>query len=350
MVWFWWGRDPKPGTIVTRYEPPRGMSAGLMRYCWKQRFDERVVWAGLASLVWRGLAVFETREDGTYIRPVWPPKRKAQLPREESAAYSELASASGRDGVQLAMTDELMRSMTVRMAAVVMQRGQGQWFVENRTPVLAGALLSAAALMIALDLSTFEQTALLILPAPIIAVSGFYLYFLVQRVFELARVAGTHFTKKIIGRLATMLIFTLSCLAGIWFGSMFLYAAMGWKALAIVAELTAINLLFVHLMKAPTREGRRLLDEIEGFRHFLQEVEHLPMNRADEPSTRQGLYEEYLPYALALEVEQQWCDQMAAVGSSSRQYDAVERGTMYHLGMWNGSPVDVAIAPLKNGR
>ena len=128
VVWFWWGRDPKPGTIVTQYGPPRGMSPGMMRYCWKQRFDERVVWAGLSNLAWRGLAVFEAKGDGTYIKPVWPPRRKTGLPREEAALYTELASARGRHGVRLAMTDELMTRMTVRMAMRVMQQGHGRWF------------------------------------------------------------------------------------------------------------------------------------------------------------------------------------------------------------------------------
>jgi hypothetical protein len=343
VVWLWWGRDPKPGTMVTLYEPPRGMSPGLMRYCWKQRFDERVVWAGLANLVWRGLAVFETREDGTYIRPVWPPQRKPVLPREEAALYEELATANGRRGVRLAMTDELMAKMTVRMALRVMQQERGRWFVENRESVLAGGVLSIAGLLLAARPSSLEQIAVLVLPSPIMAVSAFYLYFLVQRIAELARVAENHFTKAIAGRMTTMLFFAMSCLAGIWFGAIFIYAVLGWKVLVVMAAMTGINLLFLYLMKSPTREGRKLLDEIEGFRHFLEMVEHLPMDRPEAPDAKRGLYEEYLPYALALEVEQKWCDQVAAVASSARHYEALERGTVYHLGMWDGRPVDVAI-------
>jgi hypothetical protein len=344
VVWFWWGRDPKPGTIVTLYEPPRGMSPGRIRYCWKQRFDERVVWAGLASLAWRGLTAFETREDGTYVRPVWPPPKKPVLPREEAVLHDDLATAKGRRGIPLAMSDEWMSHMAVRMADSLVRQERGRWFVENRRPVLAGAALSIIALLISVKPNTFDQVALLVLPTPIMAVSAFYLYFLVQRIAELVRVAGNHFTRAIAARLATMLVFGVSCLAGIWFGLIFLFVAVGWKVLPVMVALTAINLLFLHLMKAPTREGRKLLDEIEGFRHFLQMVEHLPMDRPASPTER-GLYEQYLPYALALEVEQEWCDQMAAFASSSRQYLALEKGTVYHLGMWDGRPVDVAIVP-----
>lgn len=349
VVWVWWGRDPKPGTIVTLYDPPRGMSPGLMRYCWKQRFDERVVWAGLASLVWRGLAVFETREDGTYVRPVWPPETKPALPEDEAELYDELATARGRHGARLAMTDELMTRMTLRMAVRVMQLERGRWFVENREAVLAGMVLSMLALMLALKPTSLEQIAVLVLPAPIMAVSAFYLFFLAQRIKELVKVAGDQITRAIASRLATMLFLAVSCLTGVWFGALFQYIVLGWKALMVMAALTAINLLFLHLMKAPTREGRKLLDEIEGFRHFLDMVEQLPMDRPDVPE-KQGLYEEYLPYAIALEVEQHWCDQMTAVASSSHQFEALEKGTLYHLGMWNGRPVDVAFTMRRGGR
>jgi hypothetical protein len=341
VVWLLWGRDPLAGTVVTRYDPPRGMSAGLMRYCWKQRFDERVVWAGLAGLVRRGLADFETREDGTYIRPVWPPEKKAALPKEEAVLYSDLATAKGRRGVRLAMTDESMSRMTVRMAESLNGQERGRWFVENRKTVLLGTVLSGAALLLAVDPSN-DQFYSLLVSAPLIAVSTFYLYLLTQRIAELVRVAGEHFTKAVAGRLATMLVLALSCVAGIWIASIVMYANMGWSVLEVVASLTLINLLFLYLMKAPTREGRKLLDEIEGFRHFLQMVEHLPMDRPEAPGPKRGLYEAYLPYALALEVEQQWCDQIAAIASSTRQYEELEKASVFHLGMWDGRPVDVA--------
>src|SRR4051812_18181308 len=182
----------------------------------------------------------------------------------------------------------------------------------------------------------------LLVSAPLIAVSTFYLYLLTQRIAELVRVAGEHFTKAVAVRLATMLVLALSCVAGIWIASIVMYANMGWSVLEVVASLTLINLLFLYLMKAPTREGRKLLDEIEGFRHFLQMVEHLPMDRPEAPGPKRGLYEAYLPYALALEVEQQWCDQIAAIASSTRQYEELEKASVFHLGMWDGRPVDVA--------
>ncbi len=58
----------------------------------------------------------------------------------------------------------------------------------------------------------------------------------------------------------------------------------------------------------PTKSGQELLDAIEGFREYLKSVERFPINRPDAPGVHAGLYEKYLPYAVALEVEQSWSD------------------------------------------
>lgn len=346
LTWFWWGRDSKPGTIVTLYEPARGLSPALMRYVWKERFDERVVWSGLLSLVSQGLAVLEKKEDATYIKPVWPPKRKLALPDEEQALYDDLASAKGHKGVRLSLADEWMAHMAARMAATLRVTQQGRWFVENRSVVLAGSVLSGVSIVIAAAPTSLEQVAALASPAGLIAVGAFYGYFLVQRIWELIRVGREHANFPVLRRLVVMILLSIPSAAAVYLGSVILYGNFGMRPLVMAAALTFVNLLFLYLMKAPTKQGRKLLDEIEGFRHFLGMVEHLPLDWPDAPSSRPGLYEKYLPYALALEVEQQWCDQMAAIASSDHEIAELGEGVhVFNVGMWDGRPVEIAYVP-----
>ena len=126
----------------------------------------------------------------------------------------------------MAMTDEWMSHMTVRMAESLNGQERGRWFIENRKAVLVGTVLSGAALLLAVDPSA-DQFYSLLVSAPLIAVSTFYLYFLIQRVAELVRVAGEHFTKAIAGRLATMLMLALACIAGIWIASIVIVREYG---------------------------------------------------------------------------------------------------------------------------
>ena len=40
VMWSIEGRDPQRGTIVIQYEPPASLSPSMLRYVWKETFDE----------------------------------------------------------------------------------------------------------------------------------------------------------------------------------------------------------------------------------------------------------------------------------------------------------------------
>ncbi len=80
-----------------------------------------------------------------------------------------------------------------------------------------------------------------------------------------------------------------------------------------LALLFLINVVFFRLLKAPTAKGRRLMDEIEGFRMYLDVAEKDRLNLLNPPEETPELFEKYLPYALALDVEQRWAERFADV-------------------------------------
>jgi len=94
----------------------------------------------------------------------------------------------------------------------------------------------------------------------------------------------------------------------------------------VSALMLATHILFGWLLKAPTPEGRRVMDEIEGLQRYLSvaerdEIGATPTPGAGgEPSLDAGRYERLLPYALALDVEAAWSDRFTrAVGVQEAQ-------------------------------
>lgn len=75
---------------------------------------------------------------------------------------------------------------------------------------------------------------------------------------------------------------------------------------AAVAALVLLNLVFGVLLFAPTPQGRRMADALEGFRLYLSVAEAERMNMAGRPDFTTELFERYLPYAIALGVERPW--------------------------------------------
>ena len=79
----------------------------------------------------------------------------------------------------------------------------------------------------------------------------------------------------------------------------------------------ALNSIFMVLMRAPTAEGRRLLEQLAGFREFLLRVEQDRLDRLNTPAQKAELMNRFLPYAIALGVREGWGDTMAATFSNA---------------------------------
>jgi uncharacterized membrane protein len=100
--------------------------------------------------------------------------------------------------------------------------------------------------------------------------------------------------------------------------------ASGWLlplALPLIGLPLVISAFF--WIAAPTREGRAVLDRIAGFRQYLSITEGERLDRMTPPKDTPELFERYLPFAIALGVENRWADRfqgvLAEAGTAGRQ-------------------------------
>jgi len=93
----------------------------------------------------------------------------------------------------------------------------------------------------------------------------------------------------------------------------------------------ALHGLFVFLMRAPTPAGRIVMDEIEGFKSYLNTAEQDRLDRMRSPALTPEVFETFLPYAYALGVENNWCQRFAReLPEEARQQSG------YHPGWYSG--------------
>ena len=108
-------------------------------------------------------------------------------------------------------------------------------------------------------------------------------------------------------------LFSLPFLAGWFFGMwMLLHSASPWVCGLYAAGIT-LCIVFHHLLKRPTPEGQKLRDQILGFKKYLSVAEADRLGLENPPERTPQLFEKFLPYALALGVEQAWSEQFADV-------------------------------------
>jgi uncharacterized membrane protein YgcG len=122
-------------------------------------------------------------------------------------------------------------------------------------------------------------------------------------------------------------LFSIPFVAGEILGLFMLAFSTSFLVIVILASIVFINYLFYHWLKAPTRAGRKVLDKIEGFKMFLSATEKDRLNLMNPPERTPELFEKYLPYALALDIEQAWAEQFSDVlsgaGIGGRTYSPV---------------------------
>jgi uncharacterized membrane protein len=100
--------------------------------------------------------------------------------------------------------------------------------------------------------------------------------------------------------------------------------APGLYILGIAAiVLVFLNAIFQYLLRAPTVAGRKLLDQIEGFRMYMTTAEEERLKILNPPEKTPELFERYLPYALALDCENEWNTKFAAVLAAAAAAGAV---------------------------
>jgi len=137
--------------------------------------------------------------------------------------------------------------------------------------------------------------------------------------------------------------FCMPFLAGEVFGIYMLGRTTGLSTVGLLALVVFLNVLFHHLLKAPTHAGRLLLDQVEGFKMFLGAVDKDRLATLAATEQTPAVFEKYLPYAVALGVEQAW---------ASRFADVLERAKYTpdwcSDGSWTGMNVGMMAASLSS--
>jgi len=112
-------------------------------------------------------------------------------------------------------------------------------------------------------------------------------------------------------------------------------AAQFLAPVVVLAALAVMGVVFGVALKSYTAAGRKVMNEVEGFKLFLSVTEKDRMNLLNPPERTPEMFEKFLPYALALDVEQRWSEQFASafarMAAEGRPYAPI----WYYGAYWN---------------
>ena len=85
-----------------------------------------------------------------------------------------------------------------------------------------------------------------------------------------------------------------------------------WPAM-VPYVLAALAALGFRWLQAPNKAGRGVMDQIDGFKQYLSVAEEDRLEFLNPPKKTPELFERFLPYAIALHVENSWANRFAGV-------------------------------------
>ena len=271
-VWQQFGKDPEEGVLVTRYGPPDGFSPASLRYIRQMYYDNKVMTAAIVNLAVKGYLRIDLEEGADGFLGIGKAEDK----------YSLVRTAPGKNVAALAAGEqELLDSLFKYGNSITL---------ENENHEELGEAKDAHRQSLKSD---YKKN-----------------YFRVNGLMNIPPV----------------IIFILTAVASLMSGPSAL-------SIAVIILMVITTVFFAAIMKRPTLRGRKLLDEVIGFKDYLEVAEKDELNLRNPPEKTPALFETYLPYALALGVEQLWAEKFAAVLAAVRQTD----GSTYQPAWYNGS-------------
>ncbi|MGH7846753.1 MAG: DUF2207 domain-containing protein [Candidatus Binatia bacterium] len=255
MLWLWStrGRDPRLRPIAAQYQPLAELSPGEVGTLVDDAADMRDITATLVDLAVRGYLVI--RED---------------------------------------TTERMLGLWTDQNYTFILKKSRAEWVpLKAHEQLLLSGIFSAGTAGEAILMSSLQNRFYKNLPA----IQDRLLDSLVQHNYYRRRPDATRFSYIVLGLVLGFLLF--------W-GGQYMGHILGMQSLPFVLAAiatAAVICIFGWFMPARTMQGTRALESVLGFEDFL---DHVEADRFSRVIKTPEMFEKFLPYAMALNVEKNW--------------------------------------------
>jgi uncharacterized membrane protein YgcG len=289
-AWLRVGRDPARGTIIPLFSPPEGWSPSAVRYLMNRGLDNKVYSAAIINLAVQGfwtvheamgeLIVTRTQKSLSSLNPEEEAFANVLLGNDKSFTFSESHYA------------KVIRAKSHLKSLLDKKLGIHQYFLMNRSFFYIGLGLTAGFLLLFVFLDGMNSERVPFL--------GIFLFGFIFILSKPKNSISIFFIMLRLGMLFLLMSFLMSV-----------------SYVLFIGAIVLVNFVFYFLLEAPTIQGRKIMDQVEGFKRFLTVAEGNELNSLKPEPMNLALYEKYLPYAIALDVEKPWSEKMEKILTAS---------------------------------
>lgn len=329
IVWVKVGKDPEEGTIIPLFSPPESFTPADVRYLMRMGYDDKAFASAIVGMAVKGFLKITEDEDKTF-------KLKKTGVDDSLLSSREKKIASELLGTGNEIVLKQSNHTTIQKAIKTLRKGLKRdlekiYFLQNSSYLAPGIILSIFTLALAVRTASDKSLAgFIVLWLSIWSIGCSVLFINTKNLWKKV-MAGT---KESMGKALGGTLFFLPFFGGEILGIVFLAHSLTPLAVVFILGIVFLNILFYQLLKAPTIRGRKVMDRIEGFKLYLSVAEKERLDMMNPPDKTPALFEKYLPYALALDVENQWIEQFSDVLAKAGEGKDGYSPAWYSGGSW----------------
>lgn len=308
-AWARVGKDPKSRGLAPFYSPPEGISPAMAVYIQTMgnTTSQKCMTAAIVSLASKGyLEIEEAGKNKYWIRRVEETNSRRKISEDEQILYDAIG-----ESMLVRSTNKSLISVASAHFSKLSKLCEKHYFYKNSKWWAAG-MVPAIASLVAVALSgavpgVFWVGALFLLVFGGVSLGVFI--FAVKELFTapVGKKIGSFF----------LILWSMGFSVGGFMGFYLAGSMASWLVIFMMMLILAVIIVMRPIMKAPTKKGQEVIDHINGLQYYMEAVEEKILKKFDPPEMSRELYEKFLPYAVALDVESKWADKfaMAMVGA-----------------------------------
>ncbi len=309
-VWFAVGRDPKPGVVLPQYGPPDGLSPAAVRYLTTTGSDGRSFAAVLAQLTHRGFINVQPLGEKYRIFKESRPAAEATSLASEEAQVLRILFSDDREVLLDPAKGPLLSVYVAAIQKELVSRMEGKYFTRNAGWIALALVATILSLFVLAFAAKGRDTSGLVLLSWWFTFVSLIVGFIARAGFITAWRTVAR-TKKAVGMMllstGALGVFLVVC----GFIAHHIATKVSLAYTLTLASLVALHLGFATALRRVTPLGRKALDHLEGFRTFLLKVEQDQLDRLHDADDELQTANEFLSYAIALEIKEAWGDHLA---------------------------------------
>lgn len=304
LSWRKVGVDPQKPVIIPTFDPPYGWSPAVARFINRRVFDSKVLTSAIINMAVKGSIKILYKDKKYHLENTGSTE---SLTYEEKLAHDALFAKDNSIIIDYSERKTIDACNKILKKTLKSRWNIKKYFSYNSKYLVLGALINVLFIIIyIITTNTSGFTPVFIPIYTILIVTGI-------KIIE----SGTQNKKTAIKLLAiimgTMLVVMLLAAA--------ILQMLSTSDVITTSFLMLLMILFIiysFLIEAPTNLGAEVTAALQGFRMYMETAEENRLNLLTPPQKTPELFEKLLPYAVALDVENEWSNKFDSVLNQSQ--------------------------------